>query len=150
MASVPAPTPVPSGRTIRQIKPLPKARNNFERIAWMFMRYSGLALVFLSLSHFWMQHLIIGTHNIQVADTVLRWGETGKAVTFENVIWRAYYAVILGLAMLHGLNGLRQVTTDYFRGAVYKIIMGVAVVLIGAVSIGGLVALAAGATLVTK
>ncbi len=146
MASIPAPT----GRTVRQIKPLPKARNNFERIAWMFMRYSGLALVFLSLSHFWMQHLIIGTHNIQVGDTVLRWGETGKAITFENIIWRAYYAVILGLAMLHGLNGLRQITTDYFRGNVYKIIMGAAVVLIGLVSVGGFVALAAGATLVTK
>jgi len=146
MASIPAPT----GRTVRQIKPLPKARNNFERIAWMFMRYSGLALVFLSLSHFWMQHLIIGTHNIQVGDTVLRWGETGKAVTFENIIWRAYYAVMLGLAMLHGLNGLRQITTDYFRGNVYKIIMGAAVVLIGLVSVGGFVALAAGATLVTK
>ena len=146
MASVPAPT----GRTIRQIRPLPKARNNFERIAWMFMRYSGLALVFLSLSHFWMQHLIIGTHNIQVGDTLLRWGETGKAVTFENIIWRAYYAVILGLAMLHGLNGLRQVTSDYFRGMAYKVIMGAAVVLIGLVSVGGFVALAAGATLVTK
>lgn len=146
MASIPAPT----GRTVRHIKPLPKARNNFERIAWMFMRYSGLALVFLSLSHFWMQHLIIGTHNIQVGDTVLRWGETGKAITFENIIWRAYYAVILGLAMLHGLNGLRQVTSDYLRGMAYKVVMGAAVVLIGLVSLGGFVALAAGATLVTK
>ena len=150
MASIPASPSTPTGRTVRQVKPLPKARNNFERIAWMFMRYSGLALVFLSLSHFWMQHLVIGTHNIQVGDTVLRWGETGKAVTFENIIWRGYYAVILGLAMLHGLNGLRQIVGDYFRSTAYKLIMGAAVVIIGLVSIGGLVALAAGATLVTK
>ena len=149
MASIPTNTN-PTGRTVRQIKPLPKARNNFERIAWMFMRYSGLALVFLSLSHFWMQHIIIGTHAITANGTILRWGETGKAVTFENVIWRGYYAVILGLAMLHGLNGLRQITTDYFRGNVYKIIMGAATLLIAVVALGGFIALAAGATLVTK
>ena len=135
---------------MRQIKPLPKARNNFERIAWLFMRYSGLILVFLSLSHFWMQHIIVGTHQIQVGDTVLRWGETGKPVTLENVIWRGYYAVILGLAMLHGLNGLRQVVSDYFRSTAYKVIMGVAVVLIAVIAFGGFAALAAGAKLVTK
>jgi succinate dehydrogenase / fumarate reductase membrane anchor subunit len=148
MASIPAnPTP---GKTVRQIKPLAKPRNNFERVAWMFMRYSGLALVFLSLSHFWMQHIIVGTHEIEVNDTVLRWGETGRPVTLENVIWRGYYAVILGLAMLHGLNGLRQVVGDYFRSTAYKAIMGAAMVLIALVSAWGLVALAAGAKLITK
>jgi succinate dehydrogenase / fumarate reductase, membrane anchor subunit len=146
MASVPA---IP-GKTVRQIKPLAKPRNNFERVAWMFMRYSGLILVFLSLSHFWMQHIIVGTHQLQVGDTVLRWGETGKPVTLENVIWRGYYAVILGLAMLHGLNGLRQVVGDYFRSTAYKAIMVAAVALIGFVAVWGFVALAAGAKLVTK
>ena len=149
MSSIPTPT-ANTSKTVRQIKPLPKARNNFERIAWMFMRYSGLALVFLSLSHFWMQHIIVGTHQLQVGDTLLRWGETGKPVTLENVIWRGYYAVILGLAMLHGLNGLRQVVSDYFRSTTYKVIMGVAVLLIALVALGGFVALAAGATLITK
>ena len=149
MASIPA-NSGPTGRTVRQIKPLPKARNNFERIAWLFMRYSGLILVFLSLSHFWMQHIIVGTHQLQVGDTVLRWGETGKPVTLENVIWRGYYAVILGLAMLHGLNGLRQVVSDYFRSTAYKVIMGVAVVLIAVIAFGGFAALAAGAKLITK
>jgi succinate dehydrogenase / fumarate reductase membrane anchor subunit len=146
MASVPA---IP-GKTVRHVKPLPKARNNFERIAWMFMRYSGLILVFLSLSHFWMQHVIVGTHQLQVGDTILRWGETGKPVTLENVIWRGYYAVILGLAMLHGLNGLRQVVGDYFRSTAYKAIMVAAVALIGFVAVWGFVALAAGAKLITK
>ena len=27
-----------------------KPRNTFERVAWLFMRYSGLVLVFLALS----------------------------------------------------------------------------------------------------
>jgi succinate dehydrogenase / fumarate reductase membrane anchor subunit len=152
MASVPAPTPTPAptGRTVRRIKPLAKPRNNLEFLLWAGMRYSGLILVFLSLSHFWMQHVVIGTHAIEVNHTVVRWGETGKPVTIENIIWRAYYAVILGLAMLHGLNGLRQVVGDYFRGMAYKVIMVAAAGLIGIVMVLGFVALAAGATLVTK
>ncbi len=146
MASVPA---IP-GKTVRQIKPLAKPRNNFERVAWILMRYSGLALVFLSLSHFWMQHIIVGTHQIMSADTARRWGIIGQLPSLENVIWRLYYAVILGLAMLHGLNGLRQVVGDYFRSTAYKAIMVAAVVLIGFVAIWGFVALYAGAKLITK
>ena len=109
------------------------------------MRYSGLILVFLSLSHFWMQHILVGTHNIQVTDTIQRWGIVGEKIDLNQVLWRAYYAVILGLAMLHGLNGLRQVTTDYFRGTPYKVIMAGASVLIAIVMLFGFLALAAGA-----
>lgn len=123
---------------MRKIKPMPVARNRFERTAYVFMRYSGLALVFLALSHFWMQHVIIGTHQITMNDTVLRWGANGDPVTVEQVIWRVYYAVILILAMLHGLNGLRQVVYDYFgnNSGFYKLVMGAAAVLIGLVSLG--------------
>jgi succinate dehydrogenase / fumarate reductase membrane anchor subunit len=140
------------GRTVRKVKPIPVARNRFEKTAYTFMRYSGLALVFLSLSHFWMQHVIIGTHQITMNDTVLRWGATGEPVTVEQVIWRVYYAVIVVLAMLHGLNGLRQVVYDYFgnNSALYKGLMGVAAVLIGLVSAGGLLALVVGAQRVAE
>ncbi len=131
---------------------MPVARNRFEKTAYTFMRFSGLALVFLSLSHFWMQHVIIGTHQITVGDTVLRWGANGDPVTVEQVIWRLYYAVILILAMLHGLNGLRQVVYDYFGNSsgVYKLLMGVAAVLIGLVSISGILALLVGAQRVAE
>lgn len=140
------------GRTVRKVKPMPAARNRFEKMAYVFMRYSGLALVFLSLSHFWMQHLIVGTHQITMGDTVLRWGATGEAVTVEQVIWRAYYAVIVVLAMLHGLNGLRQVVYDYFgnNSGFYKLVMGVAAMLIGLVSISGILALLVGAQRVAE
>lgn len=139
-------------RTVRKVKPIPQARNRFERTAYIFMRFSGLALVFLSLSHFWMQHVIVGTHQIQIADTVLRWGASGEPVTVEQVIWRAYYAVLLALAMLHGLNGLRQVVYDYFgnNSGFYKLVMGAAAVLIGLVSISGMLALFVGAQRVAE
>lgn len=134
-----------AGRTVRHVMPILQARNRFELLAWKFMRYSGLILVFLSLSHFWMQHILVGTYNIQVTDTIRRWGIVGERIDLNQVLWRAYYAVILGLAMLHGLNGLRQVTTDYFRGTPYKVIMAGASVLIAIVMLFGFLALAAGA-----
>lgn len=140
------------GRTVRKVRPIPQARNRFERAAYLFMRFSGLALVFLSLSHFWMQHVIIGTHQITMAGTVLRWGATGEVVTVEQVIWRAYYAVLLMLAMLHGLNGLRQVVYDYFgnNSGFYKLVMGAAALLIGLVSVSGILALFVGAQRVAE
>ena len=137
----------PAQRTIRTIKPMPLARNRFERLAWVFMRFSGLILVFLSLSHFWLQHLIVGTHQLQFGQTVARWGASGVPVTIENVFWRLYYVAIVCLAMLHGLNGFRQVAYDYLHNrGVYRVVMLLATAVIGVVSLMGLVALFGGAT----
>jgi len=114
---------------------------------WLFMRFSGLALLFLALSHFWMQHIIIGTHAITVGDTALRWGISGNPVTLEQVIWRVYYAAILILAVGHGINGVRQVAYDYFghRPGVYKGLMTVVVAVAGLIALGGIAALIVGA-----
>ena len=140
-------TTVTPGRTIRKVRPIPVSRNRFERAMWLFMRFSGLALVFLALSHFWMQHIIIGTHAITVAGTALRWGISGQPVTFEQVIWRVYYAAILILAVTHGINGVRQVSYDYFghRPAIYKGLMTAVVTVAGLISLGGILALVIGA-----
>ncbi len=139
----------PAQRTIRTVKPMPLARNRFERMAWIFMRFSGLILVFLSLSHFWLQHLIVGTHQLQFGQTVARWGAAGAPVTIENVFWRLYYVAIIALAMLHGLNGFRQVAYDYLNNrGVYRGVMIAATGVIAVVSLMGLVALLGGATIV--
>lgn len=140
-------TSLTPGRTVRKVQPLPRTRNRLELALWLFMRYSGLALVFLALSHFWMQHLLIGTHAIEFAGTQLRWGISGQPVTVEQVIWRSYYAVMLVLAVVHGINGVRQVAYDYLaqRPAVYKGLMFVVVVIATLISIGGILALFIGA-----
>jgi hypothetical protein len=142
-----ASTTMTPGRTVRKIQPIPQARNRFELAMWLFMRYSGLALVFLALSHFWMQHVLIGTHEIEFAGTQLRWGISGEPVTVEQLIWRTYYAVMLVLAVVHGINGVRQVAYDYFahRPAVYKGLMGVVVAIATLISLGGIAALFIGA-----
>ncbi len=142
-----ASTTMTPGRTVRKIQPIPQARNRFELAMWLFMRYSGLALVFLALSHFWMQHVLIGTHEIEFAGTQLRWGISGEPVTVEQLIWRTYYAVMLVLAVVHGINGVRQVAYDYFahQPAVYKGLMGVVVAVATLISLGGIAALFIGA-----
>lgn len=139
--------PAAPARTVRRVKPFPAARNNFERALWMFMRYSGLALVFLAISHFGFQHLLVGTHNIKVADTELRWGLTGQPVTVEQLAWRVYYLVLLVLAMGHGLNGFRQVAYDYLHAkGIYRGTLLVVGVVIVVITLLGAVALFMGAT----
>jgi|GEM_PF-1150872 len=119
-----------------------KPRNTFERVAWLFMRYSGLVLVFLALSHWGLQHVFNSVHDLTLQVTIDRWGAAGQVATIQIWFWRAYYAVLLGLAMIHGLNGLRQVLCDYFHyRPLYWGFMGLSTLLIVFVSVSGIAVL---------
>ena len=88
--------------TTRQIK----RRNNFESYAFLFMRLSGILLLFLAVGHMMLQHILRDVHNLtlQVVQDVWRsWG------------WRAYDLFLLIFAVVHGFNGLRQVLQDYIH-----------------------------------
>lgn len=88
--------------TTRQVEP----RKNFERYAFLFMRLSGIALLLLAVGHMLIQHLVRDVHSLtlQVVQDVWRsWG------------WRAYDLLLLGFAIIHGLNGFRQVLIDYIH-----------------------------------
>jgi len=129
----------------RTARPVPPPRNQFERIAWLFMRYSGLVLIFLALSHFGLQHVFASVHDLTLQSTIARWGTVGQTANFTIWFWRAYYALLLGLAMLHGLNGLRQVAYDYMHiRPLYYGFMSISALLILIVSVAGIVALALG------
>jgi succinate dehydrogenase / fumarate reductase membrane anchor subunit len=124
------------------MRPAVPPRNNFERGAWLFMRYSGLVLVFLALSHWGLQHVFNSVHDLTLQTTIDRWGAAGQLANFQIWFWRAYYALLLGLAMLHGLNGLRQVVYDYFHyRPVYWGFMALSTLLIVFVSVAGIAAL---------
>ena len=139
-------TPVPAANTGRRtVRPIPQGRNRFERAMWLFMRFSGLALLFLALSHFGLQHIISNTHQLVTDDTIARWGLAGEPITVSQLFWRLYYGVMVLLAMLHGLNGLRQVAYDYMHNKVlYNGFMAGATVLILAVTALGVIALIVG------
>ena len=81
------------------------SRSNFEMLAWLFMRLSGIVLVVLVFGHLFVNLMV---------------GEGVKAIDFgfvggkwANPFWQVWDLVMLWLAMLHGTNGVRTIIDDY-------------------------------------
>lgn len=81
-----------------------RPESSLELYAWLFMRVSGIALLFLALGHLAVMHLI---NNVDIIDYRF------VAARYATPFWRTYDLVMLWLAMLHGLNGARTVVDDY-------------------------------------
>ncbi len=78
---------------------------NFELYSWVFMRVSGLLLVFLVLGHLFVMHIIDGgVERVNFAFVAGRW---------SSPFWRTWDLAMLWLAELHGTNGLRTIINDY-------------------------------------
>ena len=80
---------------------------NFEKYAWLFMRFSGVVLLFLVIGH-----LFIG----------LTWDGGVCRIDFHYVaprsaspLWQTRDLSMLWLAQLHGGNGMRTIIADYAR-----------------------------------
>jgi succinate dehydrogenase / fumarate reductase membrane anchor subunit len=95
-------TITPYGATSR---PGPGA-TSWETFTWWFMRVSGVALIFLAIIHLLVMHII---------NDVSATGYDFIAHRYANPFWRVYDLLLLTLALLHGLNGLRIVTDDYIK-----------------------------------
>ena len=77
----------------------------FELWAWLFMRVSGLVLLFLAVGHVLIMHVVDeGVDRVDFAFVQLRW---------QSVFWRTWDWMMLTLALLHGINGLRNVVMDH-------------------------------------
>jgi succinate dehydrogenase / fumarate reductase membrane anchor subunit len=74
---------------------------------WKWMRYSGLLLIPLAWIHVLIQDVLVGVHAIDLNYVAERWSFIG---------WRVYDFFLLSFAFAHGINGLRQVLTDYIPG----------------------------------
>jgi succinate dehydrogenase / fumarate reductase, membrane anchor subunit len=121
--------------TIARQAPRAIPRNTWGTISWLFMRFSALALIFLVLGHFAIQHVINDVHNLDLAFVQQRWTGPG---------WRIYDALMLSLALVHGLNGLRIVADDYIldarRNKVARwaiVVIGAALIVVGMVAVIG-------------
>lgn len=87
--------------------PRPRKGGSFEKYAWLFMRFSGLALIILTLCHvFIMLAWDDGVHRIDANFVAERWSQP---------LWQVWDLFMLWLAQLHGGNGLRTVIADYSR-----------------------------------
>jgi succinate dehydrogenase / fumarate reductase membrane anchor subunit len=80
-------------------------RTNYELVSWLFMRISGLVLVFLVLGHLLIMNILDGgVQRINFAFVAGRWA---------SPFWQIWDLLMLWLAELHGANGLRTVINDY-------------------------------------
>ena len=78
----------------------------FETFSWYFFRISGILLIFLAIFHLFLNH---------VATDVSCTSYQLISIRYENPFWRLYDWLLLTLALLHGMNGLRIVVDDYVR-----------------------------------
>ena len=80
-------------------------RTNYEFYSWLFMRISGVVLVFLVLGHLFIMNILDGgVQRINFAFVAGRW---------SSPFWQAWDLIQLWLALLHGGNGLRTIINDY-------------------------------------
>jgi succinate dehydrogenase / fumarate reductase membrane anchor subunit len=82
-----------------------QSRTNFEMVSWLFMRISGLVLVFLVLGHLFIMNILDGG--------VQRINFAFVAGRYASPFWMLWDLLQLWLAMLHGTNGLRTIINDY-------------------------------------
>lgn len=81
----------------------------FELWMWLFMRISGILLVLLAIGHTLIMHVPDGgVSRIDYGFVADRW---------QYPFWRVWDWMLLSLALVHGVNGLRNVTLDYVRRA---------------------------------
>ena len=86
--------------------------NDFELWSWLFMRISGIALLVMVLLHFAIMHLLTPIEDVNFSFVAARWA---------TPFWRAYDLVLLLLALVHGLNGVRVVMDDYVHSRGWRL-----------------------------
>jgi succinate dehydrogenase / fumarate reductase membrane anchor subunit len=85
----------------------PRPRTGFELWAWLFMRLSGILLLFLAVGHVLIMHVFdTGVARVDFDFVVDRW---------SSPFWRTWDWMLLSLALLHGVNGTRVIVHDYVR-----------------------------------
>lgn len=83
-----------------------KVSRSFERTAWLFMRLSGILLLFLAVSHVFAQLIFSSVHDLSLNVVAQNWSNWGR---------RLSEMLLLFFALSHGLNGLRNVLEDYIH-----------------------------------
>lgn len=86
-----------------------KQRSNLELTSWLFMRISGIVLVFLVLGHLFIMNILDGgVQRINFAFVAGRWA---------SPFWQVWDLIMLWLALVHGGNGMRTIINDYAEKA---------------------------------
>jgi succinate dehydrogenase membrane anchor subunit len=74
---------------------------------WVFMRVSGILLLVLAVGHILIMHVLgDGVDRVDFGFVATRW---------QQPFWRTWDWLLLSLALVHGVNGLRAISLDYIR-----------------------------------
>jgi succinate dehydrogenase / fumarate reductase membrane anchor subunit len=90
-------------------------RSNFELYSWLFMRGSGVLLIALIFGHLFV-NLVTGEGIKQVDFAFV----AGK---WTNPFWQTWDLLMLWLAELHGVNGVRTIINDYAEKDTTRIVL---------------------------
>jgi succinate dehydrogenase / fumarate reductase membrane anchor subunit len=104
----------------------------FELWAWLFMRISGLILLVLAVGHVLIMHIPDGgVDRVSFQFVAIRW---------RSPFWRTWDWMMLVLALIHGVNGLRNITLDHvtktgirFAANMFFYVLGFALFILGTV-----------------
>ncbi|HEX6263255.1 MAG TPA: succinate dehydrogenase hydrophobic membrane anchor subunit [Actinomycetota bacterium] len=104
-------------------EPRPRPRSGFELWAWLFMRLSGILLLFLAVGHVLIMHVIDeGVQRVDFDFVADRWA---------SPFWRTWDWMLLSLALLHGINGTRVVIQDHVRSPGWRLTWNSIFVIVG-------------------
>jgi succinate dehydrogenase / fumarate reductase, membrane anchor subunit len=97
----------PQAAATPPVEPRPRPRSGFELWAWLFMRLSGILLLFLAVGHVLIMHALeTGVDRVDFDFVAERW---------SSPFWRTWDWMMLSLSLLHGINGVRVIIQDYVR-----------------------------------
>jgi succinate dehydrogenase / fumarate reductase, membrane anchor subunit len=103
MTSPTSPLPVEAPRTpYRRSR---ATRSNFELYSWLFMRGSGVVLIALIFGHLFV-NLVTGD-GVKAIDFAFVGGK------WSSPFWQTWDLLMLWLAEIHGVNGVRTIINDY-------------------------------------
>ncbi|WP_137119780.1 succinate dehydrogenase hydrophobic membrane anchor subunit [Segeticoccus rhizosphaerae] len=81
------------------------SRGNFELWSWLFMRASGVLLLVLVFGHLFV--------NLMTGDGIKGVDFAFVAGKWSSPFWQFWDLLMLWLAELHGVNGVRTIINDY-------------------------------------
>jgi succinate dehydrogenase / fumarate reductase membrane anchor subunit len=81
-------------------------KGKFELYSWVFMRVSGILLLFMALYHLYWWNIVVGVEHLSAQMVLERW---------NNPLWRLFNIGLASFALLHGINGARYSVEDYIR-----------------------------------
>lgn len=83
-----------------------RSASRFELWSWLLMRITAVVLLILVLGHLVVMHIENDVSKLNYTFVAHRW---------SSPWWRGFDFLLLGTTLLHGVLGVRTVTTDYVR-----------------------------------